>query len=469
MKHRFLSAAIIGCLLVGLSTLGLFGQAAAPEVSLDDHPTGPPLMGPWVNPYMSAEDEFGLWLPASAAGFVGPSPTLGIGGFFDSDILASNTPPGGPPGFVFLMGFVPPPLMPPVPPPQSSPYYLDAISCDHSSMPACPNGLFVRFSVDRATGGITTNDASYMQAQNNEQPADIFRNDQPYAHVGNFVPLPPPLPAIPPGPPMVPYTYFYGGPINQANGFTAPPYPVPGPAGTGGAAAFNQMMYDHWGIFQFIPMPACPPITPGSHDNVDAFNEWPISLTNSNIYFCLHPADAIPRGFSPADIFLSAVPGGLVMPGGPFVTANQMGLDTYGKFTDSIDGLAFWDNNQLGVLEPGIDYAAFTLAPGSATLTNLAAMGFQVSAASVFLTDFQMYVPPAPATPVPVGFFYTWLFASDIGVGNFPNAATGGPLPVIRPEEINVDALDLTIDPLPVPYINPVTDPSTAPGTKKLH
>lgn len=407
MKHNLFGVLIVS-LVLSLGTMSLFAQAPQPEVSLDDHPSNMLVMpfGPWgpgapfVAPYMSAEDEFGLGLPASLAGFVGPSPTLLARGFFDSDVLI--------PGPNLFLTF----------PPQ--PFYMDAISGDHSSMQPCPGGLFVRFSVDRATGGRRPADASFQQALNNEQPADIFRTDRPYSHVGNFVPLPPP--GVPP--------FFYGGALP--------------PAGTGIAVnAVNQLMYDHWGTFGFLPPPPCPPITPGSHDNVDAFHEWPFTLPATNIYFALPPASAIPLGFSPADIFMCP-PGGLAFPVPVFVTSGMMGLDRFGFATDSIDGLAFWDNGIIGVLEPGIDYTAFSLAPGSATL-RLAGLG--LNAGDVFLTDFR-------------GFFCTWLFAGDMGVGNRPNVAGGGPLPVIGPSEINVDALDLTIDPEPVPYINPVTNPN---------
>ncbi|MCX6580298.1 MAG: hypothetical protein NT166_08940 [Candidatus Aminicenantes bacterium] len=413
MKQSFLGVLIVS-LVLSLGTVSLFAQAPQPEVSLDDHPSNMLVMpfGPWgpgapfVMPYMSAEDEFGLGLPASLAGFVGPSPTLLARGFFDSDVLI--------PGPNLFLTF----------PPQ--PFYMDAISGDHRAMKPCPGGLFVRFSVDRATGGRTPpgpggpGDASYQQALNNEQPGDIFRTDRPYSHVGNFVPLPvPPPPA------------FWGGPLPTA--------------GTGIAAnAVNQLMYDHWGTFGFLPPPPCPPITPGSHDNVDAFHEWPGSLTTTNIFFSLPPASAIPMGFSPADIFMCPAGGGLFFPVPVFATSGMMGLDRFGFGTDSIDGMAFWDNGIIGVLEPRIDYVAFSLAPGSATL-RLGGLG--LTAGDVFVTDFR-------------GFFCTWLYAGDMGVGNMPNVAGGGPLPVIGPSEINVDALDLTIDPDPVPYINPVTNPN---------
>jgi hypothetical protein len=420
MKRSF-RLVLIGCLALSLGAVKVFAQAPAPEISLDDNPANLLVMpfGPWgpgapfLAPYLSAEDEFGLGLPASLAGFVGPSPTLPLG-FYDSDVLV----PG--PALLLRFSLMPPP--PPPPPPLPPVFYMDAVSGDHSTMPACPGGLFVRFSVDRATGGRRPVDASFQQAAANEQPGDIFRTDRAYPHVGTFVPLP--VPVVPP--------WFYGGALP--------------PAGTGIlGGSFNQLMFDHWGTFGLLPAPPCPPITPGSHDNVDAFHEWPMSLVNTNIYFALHPASAIPIGSSPADIFMS--PGGMLgFPVPVFAPSLTMGLDTFGFATDSIDGLALWDNGIIGLLEPGIDDAALSLAPGSATLRF---GGLGLTAGDVFLTDFR-------------GFFCTWLFAGDLGVGNFPRP----PLPRIGASEINVDALDLTIDPDPVPYINPVTNPDIGQKTK---
>ena len=116
----------------------------------------------------------------------------------------------------------------------------------------------------------------------------------------------------------------------------------------------------------------------------------------------------------------------------------MMGLDNsiniFPPPNDSIDALIVWDNGIPGVLEPGIDYALFSFAPGSCTLWNLFySLGYQSSAAAIFLTDFQ-------------GYFYLYLFATDLGVGNNPNVGSipPGPLPVIWPELINVDAADMS-------------------------
>ena len=410
--RSFMIRALMVCLVLSLGTVGLYSQAPQPEVSLDDNPSTP-AMGPWVPPFLSAEDQFGLGLPASMMGFIGPSPTLPIMGFFDSDVLI----PGPAPFITF-------------PPP---PFYVDSISCDHSTMVPCGGGLFVRFSVDRATGGVSTLDASYQQAIQNEQPADIFRTDRPYSHVGNFVPLPPGV--------------CFSGVLPTAG------------SGVLGAAV-NQMMYDHWGTFGFLPIPpVAGRIGPGSHDNIDGFNEWPHSMLdmvipNPNNFYTMNPASAVLNGVLPGDIFVSPNPPGLMWPTPLFASAAQCGLDCAGPGTDSIDGLAVWDNGIPGVCEPKIDYAAFSLAPGSASLGVPLILPPPLvgvlSAGDILLTDFN-------------GSFYVWLIAGDLGVGPNPSP----PLPGVCACEVNVDALDLTIDPEPVPYINPITKPVIDPGTKR--
>jgi hypothetical protein len=437
----FILRVMIGCLVLSLGAIGLFSQPF-PEFSLDDYPAAPN-NGPVVPWFGSAENEWGQANAAWWAGFVGPSPSLGpVTGFFDSDVLVA--------GPALLITFPPPP------------YYMDAVSTNNWEMSNCDT-IFVEFSVDRPTGGATPADASWNQAFLNEQPGDIYRVDNPgFAHLRLFVPLPAPGPG---------WTAYYGGPVNPANGFTSPPYQLPGPAGQGGN---NWLLYDHFNPLGLIPLgPApYPGITPGSHDNIDAYNRWLYSLVNSpntEIYFCLHPASVVnlgptvpppPGPLSAADIYFCVQPGGTFWPpSGRYAWAGQMGLDTFGTNTDSIDGLAVFDVNQKGVCEPGVDYAGFSLAPGSATLTALVNAGYAVNAASIFMTDFQ-------------GFFYLYLFDTDIGVGNGPNVTTPppqgpGPLPVIPYVDINVDALELTIDPPPLPYINPITRPVIDPIIRK--
>jgi hypothetical protein len=433
--RSFILSFMMGCLVLSLGTIGLFSQPL-PEFSLDGYPA---MFG-------SAENEWGQANAAFLAGFIGPSPSLvmsPIAPLYDSDVLTSFAPPGAPPGHLLLTRFAPPP-------PMGSPFYVDAVSNNKTAMSGCQI-IFVEFSVDRATGGATPANASWQQARLNEQPADIYRVANPgFAHLGLFVTLPLPGAGWPP---------FYGGPVNPANGFTSPPYALPGPAGSGGV---NNLLYDQAVHFNLLPNVApYPRIAPGTHDNIDGYSRWLFSMlapANSAIFFCLHPASGALWGFSAADILYCNQPGGLYWPAtGVYAFANQMGLDNFGFNSDSIDGLSVFDNGTPGVLEPGTDYAGFTLAPGSATLMWLVNNGFPVNAASILMTDFQ-------------GFFYLYLFDTDLGVGNGPNVLTPppnkGPLPVIPFVDINVDALELTIDPVPLPYTNPITRPNIDPITK---
>ncbi len=117
MQQFFKTSFIVCCLVFFVATLGLFGQQPPVEFSLDDFPFG----------FGSAEDEFGI-LGAS----MGPSPSLGLFGFFDSDVLF--------PGPVLSMTFPPPPL------------YVDAYSANHNMLP-WPIVL-LHFSVDRLSTGI---------------------------------------------------------------------------------------------------------------------------------------------------------------------------------------------------------------------------------------------------------------------------------------------------------------------------
>lgn len=389
MNQAFMRNVFVLCLLLVMVSFGAFGQV----FSLDDDPSGP-ATGPLVPPYSSAEDEFGLGLPAWVAGFIGPSPSLFNGPFFDSDVLA--------PGPLLSMRFQPAPTQPPVQPPQSpSPYFVDAYSADHSLITWYDYSyIWLRFSVDRASGGITPSDATYVQASVLDQPADIFQGNAAFAHPGFFIPLP--LPLVPPWSPV------FGGALPTAGG--------------GGS---NVLIYDNLMNFGLI---AGPMMFPGSHDNIDAYNEMPANtMKNQDIFFALHPAEAIPRGLSPSDIFYSpSGPLTFIIP--PFAFDWQIGLTA----ADSIDALVVWDYNGKGVCEPGIDYALFSLAPGSPTLAAVNSLlvmnGFPGGAdgGAVFLTDFS-------------GYFYLYAQSGDIGVGPLPVP----PLPRQPTDHANVDALEI--------------------------
>ncbi|MEL6797395.1 MAG: hypothetical protein AAFO89_11310, partial [Planctomycetota bacterium] len=93
----------------------LAGSASAQSFSLDDNPDAPLTSAPFAGLF-SAEDPFGLFLPAVFAGRIGPSPSLvnPLFAYTDGDILR---PLGGP--------F---PVLDVVPPAGT---YLNAMSADH--------------------------------------------------------------------------------------------------------------------------------------------------------------------------------------------------------------------------------------------------------------------------------------------------------------------------------------------------
>lgn len=330
MKLTFKGKLITCFIVLLIAAVNGFGQ----EFSLDDHPTGPPAMGPFVAPYGSAEDEFGI--TGVSLGF---SPSLMMFGLFDSDVLM--------PGPALSIRFVPAPIWPPVFPPLSpSPYYVDAYSIDHTPMLPPPppppfNNINLRFSVDRLSMG-APGSAVNMQAMLNQQPADMYDSNPSWGIPGNIL-------------------------------------------------IWDDSVFGLWtGNGINPPNVLCPVIMMMTHDNIDAFNEFPVpNMMGNFIFFCFHPADAIPRGFSPADIMVSP-PGPLTFIPAPFAFAPQMGLDVVGgPGSDSIDALVIWDVINPGVCDPMVDIALFSLAPGSATLAAGPWDG-----ATIFWTDFTN--PPLP-------------------------------------------------------------------------
>ncbi len=93
----------------------------------------------------------------------------------------------------------------------------------------------------------------------------------------------------------------------------------------------------------------------------------------------------------------------------PFAKAMNLGLGS----NDDVDALVMWDRNILGGpghggnpngAEPGIDYALFSLGPGSFSLGQAAFPGGPLlSPADVFFTDFS-------------GSFALYALGSDLGL-----------------------------------------------------
>jgi hypothetical protein len=266
---------------------------------------------------------------------------------------------------------------PPVPQIVPNGNYVDSFSVNTSDK---GGPLEFLFSVDRTSLGVPGT-AVAAEAGFNQQPGDIYTSTAHYLAPGFFV-----------------------GALGVA------PYAGPLPAYIGGGAS-NVLTIDDSALGLLAGVASIPPGVPalpiglGTHDNVDAFDPWFIDtngdgLSDSWSYFTIYPDEAILAGFlSAADIFVVApgTPGAAPV---PFAPAFSMGLDSVGgPNTDSIDALVMFDNgtpgpvNEGGV-EPGIDYALFSLSPGSTSL-----VAFGLNSSDVFFTDFTnafaLYAPSA--------------------------------------------------------------------------
>ena len=364
--------------------------ASAQTFSLDDNPSAP-LTSAFYPGFFSAEDPFGLFLPAVAAGRIGPSPTLiTVSGvtFTDGDLLR--------PGPAALLE----PVLDMASPAGT---YLDAISQDHEIyFPEVSREMNIRFSVDRATTGLPGTPLS-IEFGFNQQAGDIYISEMLFPNPGIFVGT------------------LGAGPFA---GFLPTAMPVAGP---------HRLEFDEsklkltagLGAGTFIgPGMLAPLHAPGRHDNVDALNLLPLPAMDTDgdgkndidSFFSIPPGEAAAFGQSAAHIF--AIPKGTgagILP--PWALAPMMGLNVLGfgpnpqfpNQKDDIDGLVVWDfgdlnqaggNNQA---QPGRDYAIFSLSERSASLDALRAMGFPVDGSTIFFTDFS-------------GAFAVYLFGSQVGI-----------------------------------------------------
>jgi hypothetical protein len=258
-------------------------------------------------------------------------------------------------------------------------FYIDAFSRHHVD-----NGLDVTldFSVDRITVGVAGT-AVAIEAGFGQAHGDIYTGTQTYFAPGMFVGLP-------------------GGPF--AGWLPSISGGAPGNVLTTDESVFG-LLTSAGIVPPGVPVP--PPIqTPGAHDNLESFDNIASFDANGDTsfdvdaYFTLYPDEAFMAGISPADILAVAAgdPGAIPVPYAPFFL---MGLD---PAEDSIDALVMYDNNLKprplsdpnapGAIEPVIDYALFSLAPGSISLQL-----YGLDAADVFFTDFTgafaVYAPSA--------------------------------------------------------------------------
>ncbi len=351
-------------------TFGLFmlgcAQLQAQVFSLDDNPNSP-LTAP-VNPFFySAEDPFGTVGPFVE---IGPSPTLLAASgavFLDSDLLTIDWISGSPILDCQVIWAD----------------AIDALSTDRDRVMYSTGEIYLRFSVDRLTGGVT---GSNLDAQDflNQQPGDVFRSTQPFS---------PPISfrgslTLTPCSSMPTFAGSVQSPSNASNGGEIDESVFRLVAGTG---VGNRRP----GSF------LCPVIGTGTHDNVDALSMYPRRLDADGngvpdqfAYYSVPPAYALTAGVNPADILADGFAGGNLV----FASAAQCGLQAYtpNNEGDDIDALVVWSHVPMGVIdfvdlfaEPGYDYALFSLSPGSKTLTDLRTLcGVPVDGATVFFTDF---------------------------------------------------------------------------------
>lgn len=348
-----------------VALLGLSAMSAAQDFSLDECSNAPIGSSAFVPNLCGAEAPFGPPGP-----FLAPSPTLGVFWWADSHILV----PAPAPDVV---------MQPPVD-------YLNALSQNHRPYPPTVwPSVRLRFSIDRVTGGIPGS-ASAAQFANNQQPADIYDSTSYFRHPCSFV---------------------------GALGSAAPFAGVLPTAGVGGSnvLAFNQSFFGLLtGGVIVGPGVIAPVIGPGTHDNIDAYNDLPTprldtdgdGITNVDFYYSTYPAELAVSGIPPADIF--GVPAFGAPPGVPYAPAPTLGLDVYGgPNSDDIDGLVLWANQPLPHPHlPARDCAIFSLSPGSASLAAVQALVPAADAATIFMTDF-------------TGRFAIYALGSDLGLPTF--------------------------------------------------
>ena len=379
------------------------GPADPPVFSLDDLPIGPITspMYPGAGG-LGAESPFGWWFPPLP---LAPSPSLPATTpvpATDGDILEPGAAAPVPNINIFAPGQV---------------GYLDALSANNRPL---RKGLDMHlpFSVDRISKG-QAGTAVNWQFMMNQQPADIFRSRRTFPEPGQYA-------GVGPVPPC-----GYAGPLSHVSNI---------PDG-------NFLLIDESrltltamaapGVLIPPDVEAMPIVEAGTHDNVDAYDWKPIDkdgdyVADRSCYFSINPDEAVMVGGSAADIAV-ALPGGAAA--SVWARSWQIGLDWCGEVenVDDIDALIVWDrpddNGETGTLQPGRDYALFSLSYGSAALMPPAAAGSvgdipTLGPGDIFFTDFR-------------GCFWLYADAEEIGLEEIM-AGSDEPMD-------NVDALEMLI------------------------
>ncbi|MEQ9453658.1 MAG: hypothetical protein RLN76_03570 [Phycisphaeraceae bacterium] len=393
MMNRSTMAMGVAGLVVAGTWAGSAHAALGPVFSLDDNPSSPISSTAGLIAGYGAEDPFGYYFFPGLA----PSPTLsGFGPDGDAWILEKGPVADSVP---FIDNDTGEPWS-----------YLDAYS-NNSAIDDAGNrqlsqgrSFNIVFSVDRITQGFAGDVP--IQAATGEQPADIFVSSKVFRSPASYVGT-------------LPANAGYVGSLGATS------------AGFGS----NQMVYDESddfglmeGLGQFEP----------EADNIDAFEFRDMDVDgdlwiDSTAYHSINPDEALLKNFaiggprySPAHIY--------VTPGGTntsflYATDAQVFGPSLTPFVgdqgeaigEDIDGLVVWDVDEDQQVEPGRDFALFSLSPGSALLFTLNANGITVGPADVFFTDF-------------TGSFALYAGGPDLGLG------TGFSL-----EGDNIDALEMVL------------------------
>lgn len=264
--------------------------------------------------------------------------------------------PGGPSGYIpgglYIPGGVPPlfgpgaTLIAPPPPPPNPPgfYIVDALSSGWDA------GDFYLFSVAFGSVGLPGSPVAFEVALGTA-PSQVF-----------------------PGPPAGPIPPEAEGDIFVTSG------PVFGVPALSGPILFAPFAADEFSLG--LNVGGGPP-----GDNLNGLTYR--GPAPPGFYYSLGAAGLGGSGAMPADI-LNAT--------GLWAPAPALGLDSLGPGTDDIDALLVHDLGIVGVYEPGIDFVAFSLTPGSLTL---GALGYApgTGGADLFLPG------PLPVLFMPAGAF----------------------------------------------------------------
>ncbi len=160
-----------------------------------------------------------------------------------------------------------------------------------------------------------------------------------------------------------------GSPAASMAGGGCVPWVVPPP----------HVLHRNQTAFNLIQSAAAGAAAAGPLDNIDAVEMDGMDITGDNVhdfpaYLSLDPSSPSLVG-SGADIYFAPA-------GAPFVAFSSP-ADAGLAMADDIDALVMWDRGVLGAVDPGVDYALFSLAPGSPTLA-----AFGLSPAMIFVTHF---------------------------------------------------------------------------------